>query len=311
MTPFGESSALRPAAPDAAAVAHLWWVLLALAAIVYFAVVAVLIAGLVRGKSNPSSRTVTWAVGGGGLATLVILLVLLGVSVATGHDLHPPRERAQLTIKVIAHQWWWELQYPGRQANETVITANEMHIPVHTPVLLELSSRDVIHSLWVPSLHGKRDLIPGHDSSTFFRADKPGLYHGQCAEFCGLEHAKMSLLVVAEEPAAFDAWLKAQRQAAPSPRSPQAARGQDLFLRSTCATCHAVLGTPAGGALGPDLTHFATRQTLASGTRLNDRNHLAAWIHDPSAFKPGVRMPGHAFTAQELDDVIAYLGDLK
>jgi cytochrome c oxidase subunit 2 len=286
-------------------------VLLGVSAVVYVAVVAVLVAGLAHAPTRPSHRKQAWTIGAAGVATILTLLVILGASVAIGHDMHPPRESAEMTVKVIGHQWWWELQYPGHQPNEMVVTANELHIPVRTRVLVELSSRDVIHSFWVPALHGKRDLIPGHDSSTVIEAEHPGLFHGQCAEFCGVGHARMSLLVVAEDRTAFSTWLSHQREAARSASSPQSQRGHDFLLGNTCPACHTLLGTPAGGAVGPDLTHFASRRSLGSATRANDVTHLKAWIRDPSDVKPGVRMPGHAFTEQELDDLIAYLGDLQ
>lgn len=311
MNPFGASSALDPAGPHAAEVARLWWILFALTAGVYLAVVALMALAVFGRKRVLRVRRASYAVGAGGAFTLLVLLALLGASVHAGKGMHPPASTAGLTIRVIGHQWWWEIVYPGAPEDQTVTTANELHIPVHTPVLVELVARDVIHSFWVPSLHGKRDLIPGHDSTTFLQADRPGLYHGQCAELCGVGHARMSFLVVAEEPANFQKWLAAQRRPATPPIAEAAVRGRQLFLGTTCSSCHTIVGDQAGGRMGPDLTHFASRLSLGSATRPNVAPHLARWIRDPAEIKPGVHMPGHDFSAREMDDLVSFLAGLE
>src|SRR3569623_1270928 len=155
-----------------------------------------------------------------------------------------------LTVRVIGRQWWWELRYPGTAPDQQVVTANELHIPVGRPVLVELVSRDVIHSFWVPALHGKRDLVPGHDSTTYIQADRPGVVRGQCAEFCGAQHAQMGILVIAEPEDAFQAWLAAQRRPAPAALGAEAQRGERLFLHGACVMCHRVAGPLAGATLG-------------------------------------------------------------
>jgi cytochrome c oxidase subunit 2 len=239
------------------------------------------------------------------------LLVLLGASVWAGKGLNPSARGAGLVVKVVARQWWWEFQYQASPPSQMVTTANELHIPVGTAVLLQLTSRDVIHSFWVPSLHGKRDLIPGHDSTTYIQADQAGLYRGQCAEFCGDQHARMGLLVVAEPPDAFARWLEHQRKPAAEATSPLAARGQVLVTGGLCATCHTVLGTPAAATIGPDLTHVAGRQTVGAGSLANTHDHLSRWILDSQNIKPGNRMPPVPLSTDDLQAVVAYLETLK
>jgi cytochrome c oxidase subunit 2 len=192
-----------------------------------------------------------------------------------------------------------------------VVTANELHIPVGQPVLLELISRDVIHSFWAPALHGKRDLIPGHDSTTYIQADAPGRFRGQCAEFCGAQHAKMGFLVIADSAADFQAWLTRQRQPAAPPATAAAAHGQQLFLHGTCPMCHTIAGTPAGATMGPDLTHVGSRATIGAGTLANQAATLAGWIRDPHDSKPGNRMPPAPLPASDVQDLVAYLEALR
>jgi cytochrome c oxidase subunit 2 len=216
-----------------------------------------------------------------------------------------------LSIQVVGHQWWWELHYPDAVPSQAITTANEIHIPVGRPVELELASRDVIHSFWAPSLHGKRDLIPGHGSRLVVQADRPGVLHGQCAEFCGLQHANMGFLVVAEPADEFEAWRAAQRRPPPAPADAVQARGPRVFLSAPCAMCHAVQGTPAGGQNGPDLSHVASRRRLAAGTVANTSESMSRWIADPHQLKPGTRMPPTALEPADLEALTAYLESLK
>jgi cytochrome c oxidase subunit 2 len=221
-------------------------------------------------------------------------------------------EAPRLTIKVTAHQYWWQVEYQGGDAPSAWVTgANELYLPIGEPVRLQLTSADVIHSLWIPSLHGKRDLIPGRTAETWIQADRAGVFRGECAEFCGLEHARMALEVVAVTPAEHAAWLDRQREPARSPDSRQAMRGREVFMSQTCAMCHTVAGTPAGGTAGPDLTHVASRGTLAAGTIPNTRGHLAGWIADPHRIKPGARMPGNLMAPEDLQALVAYLEILE
>jgi cytochrome c oxidase subunit 2 len=212
----------------------------------------------------------------------------------------------EVVIDVIGHQFWWEVRYP----NQEIVTANEIHIPVGEPVALRLTSADVIHSFWVPELHGKLDLTPGLTTHLLLQADQPGEYRGQCAEFCGVQHARMGLLVIAGTRADFDAWVARQQLPAAPPTDEVAIAGQQVLLGSSCVYCHTVAGTNATGTLGPDLTHLASRRTLAAATVPNTRGHLAGWIIDPQAIKPGNKMPPTNLSAEELLALLAYLETL-
>jgi cytochrome c oxidase subunit II len=317
---WGESSALAPAGPLAARLAHLYWVFFAICAVVYLTVITLLVVGMKRCDEASSQlpaaqeRRRLRAVALGGIITTVVLVTLLIVTVSVGHGLNPLRRATPdaTVVRVIARQWWWEFRYPGATPDAEVTTANELHIPVGRPVLLKLASRDVIHSFWVPSLYGKRDLIPGHDSTAYIQADRPGLFRGQCAEFCGAQHANMGFVVVAEPSDRFEAWLSKQRQpASPALAAAEAARGRDVFLGGTCPMCHTIAGTVARASMGPDLTHVATRLTLGAGSLANARDHLAAWISDAQSIKPGNRMPPIPLPARQLADLVSYLETLQ
>jgi cytochrome c oxidase subunit 2 len=212
---------------------------------------------------------------------------------------------------VTGHQWWWEFEYLHPQPSLSVTTANELHLPVGRPVVFRLQSADVIHSFWVPNLHGKIDLIPGRQTATWLQADRPGVSRGQCAEYCGAQHAHMALSVIAEPAGDFERWLAGQRAVAPAPSTPEQSRGLAVVERGPCAMCHTIRGTAAGARLGPDLTHFATRSTIGAGTAPNTRGHLAGWIADPQRLKPGNRMPPTGLSPADLQAVLAYLEILK
>jgi cytochrome c oxidase subunit 2 len=244
-------------------------------------------------------------------ATVVTLFVVLVSDFRVGQALTMPPATKAVPIKVVGHQYWWEVQYPDSIAQNTVITANEIHIPVGKPIVMELASRDVIHSIWVPSLAGKKDLLPGYTRSLWFRADTPGVYRGQCAEFCGLEHAKMGMLVIAETQEHFDAWIAAQRSAAAPPSDSIAQRGKHVFEGTTCVMCHAISGTTAGATTGPDLTHIASRHTIAAGTLPNTEANLYSWISDPQRIKPGTLMPATKLDSRDMQALVAYLRQLK
>jgi cytochrome c oxidase subunit 2 len=192
-----------------------------------------------------------------------------------------------------------------------VTTANEIHVPVGRAVEFELTSVDVIHSFWAPNFHGKKDLVPGHPTTHWFKAERAGTFRGQCAEFCGMQHAHMRFVIVSEPPAEFNAWLDAQRQSAPAPQTDAQKRGQQVFLNSSCVLCHTVQGTPARGMVGPDLTHIAGRKMLAAGTMPNTEGHLGGWIIDPQQIKPGVRMPQNQLSAADLRALLDYLESLQ
>src|SRR5205814_3201220 len=214
-------------------------------------------------------------------------------------------------VDLIGHQFWWEARYDSSDPMLAFATANELHVPVGRTVLLTLRSDDVIHSFWVPSLHGKKDMIPGRESTFAFRADKAGVYRGECAEFCGYQHAHMTLFVIADEPARYDDWLRRQRQPAVAPTTDAQRRGRDLVVGSTCAMCHAIGGTMAQGRRAPDLTHIASRLTLGAGVVANDEKALGDWIANAQKIKPGVNMPPHALPREDLAAITAYLGALQ
>lgn len=315
-------SALAPAGPQAAHIATLWWVLLTMAALVCLAVAVTLITGIWRGRRSGATATlasrppeqeqrlariIAIAVG----ATALILFFFLVVSVRTGRAIARVTSGNALAVRLIGRQWWWDIVYLDTVPSRRLQTANELHIPVGRPVRLELESRDVIHSFWAPSLTGKRDLIPGHPSSTWFQADTPGVYRAPCAEFCGYQHAKMALWIVAEPESVFARWYETQLRSAPQPVDSVLARGRDVFMTGTCVMCHAIRGTPAGSRVGPDLTHVGSRRSLAAGSIPNVRGYLAAWIVDPQRIKPGVRMPLNLFSPADLEALIRYLESLR
>ncbi|ODA66761.1 Cytochrome c oxidase subunit 2 precursor [Methyloligella halotolerans] len=222
----------------------------------------------------------------------------------------PPAEPA-FTIEITAHQWWWEVRYLSDQPHRIFTTANEIHIPTGEPVRFELKSADVIHSFWVPALTGKTDTIPGQVNRTWLEADEPGVYRGQCTEYCGLEHARMGFEVVAQTPENFKTWREDQLHGAEEPpNGGTAARGERIFMAS-CSGCHQVRGTAAGGAMGPDLTHVMSRDMIAAGTLETSKANLAGWVADPQAIKPGTQMPALPLSGSELNAVVTYLDGLE
>jgi cytochrome c oxidase subunit 2 len=309
-------SALDSAGPQAARIEHLWWVFLGVCSLVYVLVLVFLALALRRGRRGKgtvpgSERRLTRIVATATAASVVTLFILLTADVTTGRALSRHGDPEALHIKVTGHQWWWQVQYQEGSPDQQFETANEIHIPVGRPVVFSLTSTDVIHSFWVPSLHGKMDLIPTHQNTLWLRADRAGTFRGQCAEFCGLQHAHMKLLVVAEPPAAFEAWRRAQTEPGRTPDTPEEKQGQAVFTSLPCALCHRIRGTPAGGRTGPDLTHLAARRTIAAGTLPNTRGHLAAWILDPQGIKPGNPMPPNLVSAADLQAMLTYLGSLQ
>jgi cytochrome c oxidase subunit 2 len=306
-------SILQPAGPQAGRIEDLWWLMLWVLTAVYALVMIALLAGIARRKREvvvDERRLGRW-VGGATAVSVVVLLGLLVASVSTSSALESLARPDALSIDLVGYQWWWQVKYSNPQPSRQVTTANEIHIPVGQPVRIRATSRDVIHSFWVPSLHGKKDLIPGHDTELWIRADRPGIYRGQCAEFCGLQHAHMALLVIAESPRQFTAWLERQRQLGTPPATPLQARGRAVFESQACPLCHTVQGTGAAGSAGPDLTHLASRRTLAAGTLANTPGNLGGWISDPQSIKPGNRMPAVALGSDDLGALLAYLEALR
>jgi cytochrome c oxidase subunit 2 len=263
-------------------------------------------------------------------ALIVFVLVLVTARTLWEVNVPPPQPHEgdnTLFVTVVGRQWWWEYQYDhyngkpvralgpdGKETDLPVITANELHVPVGSdgvarPVYLTLKSADVCHSFWVPRLAGKTDLIPGRTNSMWFRTDKAGLYVGQCAEYCGTQHANMLLRVVVEPPDVFEDWLENERK--PAVEEPAASPGRSAFLAQTCVSCHRVRGTPAQGGYAPDLTHLMSRQTLAAGMVENNPENLRRWVADPQQTKPGCLMPAFGLSDRERDDVVNYLLTLR
>jgi cytochrome c oxidase subunit 2 len=264
---------------------------------------------------SPSEETESRAwrvVTGATVISIVVLFVLIIASVGTGKAIADlSLKKNPLTIQVTGIQWWWQIQYMNSDPSQNLVTANEIHIPVGRPVQILGLSQDVIHSFWVPNLHGKRDLIPSHTIDEWIEADHPGVYRGQCAEFCGIQHAHMALWVIAEPEDKFDAWMRAQLQPAVAPANPDRQRGQQVFLNNACVFCHQIRGTLAAGQNAPDLTHFASRRGIAANTVPNTKGNLAGWIVDPQSMKPGNHMATIAVNSTDLQPLVDYLESLK
>jgi cytochrome c oxidase subunit 2 len=297
---------------EARRVSGVWWLMFTLAALVYVVVAAFIVIAIVRGrrgkaekKKAPKDDTFVWL--GGIVAPVIILAVLAVVTVNTTEALRNP-EAGELRIAVVGKRWWWDVTYP----DSGVRTANEIHIPVGQPVDIELTSDNVIHSFWVPQLAGKVDTIPGQTNHLRLTATSPGTYRGECAEYCGIEHAHMSFLVIADTPVDFDRWLTRRVNGAGlTATSDEAANGELVFTRETCAGCHTVRGTQAVAQIGPDLSDFGSRQWIGSITVPNTPENLARWITDPESIKPGTLMPPTALSAADIVAVTAYLEGLK
>ena len=241
-------------------------------------------------------------------------IILAGLTVATwlhDRDLAHAADAPSLKVEITARQWWWEVRYLSDDPSRVVRTANELHLPAGVPVEISLRASDVIHSLWIPNLAGKRDLIPGRVNRLAIHPLQEGRYRGQCAEFCGLQHAFMALDVTVEAPAAFTAWREAQLRPAPAPAAPLAQAGFAYVTTRECASCHSIAGTPASGQVAPDLTHLASRASIAAGRMPMNRHNLAVWIADPQAVKPGNNMPRVPLSDAEVEAIVAYLATLR
>jgi cytochrome c oxidase subunit II len=312
-------SALEPFGLQAAAINTLWWLLLVVCTAVWVAVMVALALALFRRNRteqlDPQDgeprkvRVVGAAVGMTG--AILIVFVAYSVVVARSTTRTPSDEDRPVRIVVTAHQWWWEVEYQDEVASRTFKTANELRVPVGRPVVVELLSRDVIHSFWVPNLSGKTDVIPGRRNQLWFEATAPGVYRGQCAEFCGLQHANMAFVVVAVPDGDFESWAAANRAPAVVAVTDEARQGAEVFARSSCVMCHTIRGTGAWGQVAPDLTHMASRLTLASGTLPNTRGDLGGWILDPDHVKPGTQMPPTHLAPADLQALLTYLRTLE
>jgi cytochrome c oxidase subunit 2 len=259
--------------------------------------------------SKPGEQAAWYVVVGLGIAVPIVVIATLFViaDILVIHTTEAPAANAtKMTVRVIGHQWWWEFRYPGTD----VVTANELHIPARTPVRVDVEAADVIHSFWVPQLNRTIDAIPGRTNSIELYADAPGRYRGQCDEFCGLQHAHMAFYVFADPPAVFRRWLSNQEKPAASSAG-AAAKGQHVFLTSSCSNCHSIRGTSASGYVGPDLTHLQTRTTIGALTMRNTRQNLARWILDSQSVKPGNQMPNMRLSGDQMNALLTYLESLR
>ncbi len=308
-------SVFDPHSPQARVVATLWWAMFGVGGAVWLIVIALMFASVARTRSTSDDvvvepprvrRLVTLGIGISFIVLVGFLVYDFGVDRAL-----VPLQREALTIEVTGHQWWWEVQYDDSIPSRRLTTANEIHVPVGRLVRVKLRAADVIHSFWAPNLGGKRDLIPGYEQSFWFQADTPGVYRGQCAEFCGMQHAKMAFLIVAHAPSEFATWYATASAPHASPADSVIANGERVFLTGGCSLCHAIAGTQAWATIGPSLSHIGSRRTLAAGTLRNTRENLMGWIVNPQAIKPGVKMPAIPLQPSQLTAVVAYLESLR
>lgn len=319
----GSQDMFRPFGPQAAHILDLWRMTLAISSAVFVAILLAFLYAIWRapraGAATPADLSVLQrdergprrSVLGAVVVSTLLLFVLIVASVLTDRALAALSLRDALHIEVTAHQWWWEARYDDSEPSRVFDVANELHIPVNRPVILTLNADDVIHSFWVPNLAGKKDLIPGRTATLQLRADTPGTYRGQCAEYCGLQHAWMAFLVVAEPEQDYQAWAERQRATAAEPADEAQRLGREVFLSSTCVMCHTISGTLAGARRAPDLSHMAGRRTLAAGALPNDPEHLASWISNPQQFKPGTNMPPVQLPQSDLQNLVSYLTSLQ
>ncbi len=320
-------NSLDPAGPDARSIDNLWWPVFWIATVVFVVVEAALLFAVFRFRRRPGSDhqvkqthgnvrlEIVWTI-----IPVVLLAAIAIPTVVTLFDLRsaPDPDENALQIEVTGHQWWWEFYYPDYGFS----TANEMHIPAGRTVYLTMTSADVIHSFWAPQLNGKRDLVPGRTTNLTLEADEPGIFLGQCTEFCGLAHADMRHRVFADTESDFETWAEAQAEPATLPTGGPAAAGWETF-QASCAACHTIAGSSATGEFAPDLTHFASRTTFGGATFANTDQHLRDWLHNPSDLKPMrpelndlaagrvLGMPNLGLTDQEIDDLIAFLEILE
>jgi cytochrome c oxidase subunit 2 len=317
-------SALSPIGKTAQADDNLWNVVFGIAVVIFFLVEGVLVFALIKFRQRPGREPAQFH-GNTKLEvilTIIPALILAGIGVPTVKTLfdiaQKPTGSNVINVTVTAHQFWWNFEYPEQK----IVTANELHMPTNTPVYLTLKGADVIHSFWVPALSGTQDVVPGHENHLIFQTEKPGMYLGQCKEFCGLSHANMRIRVFVQTPADYQNWVTAQQQPAQAASlSGDAAAGQKLFLHGAsngsfpggpaCAGCHAVNGTTAQGVVGPNLTHFAGRTRFAGEMYVNNTANLNAWLANPPGRKPGVDMPKLGLSSTQITQLVAYLQSLK
>ena len=311
----GNQNTLSPASPQAHKISVLFWIMMAVAWAGFALVVGLLTLGWVHRKRGglpfgKTEKTGTALVIGLGVAMPIVLLTALFVYAdlfVIKSTAAPNPRSTQRTVVITGYQWFWQARYPGTDA----VVANDIHVPVGVRVNTVVRTADVIHSFWVPELNRKMDAIPGQRNTVLLEPTQPGVYRGQCAEFCGLQHANMSLNVYADPPARFRAWLAQQAAPARAPTSSAEKQGQQVFLSQQCADCHTIRGTSASGKIGPDLTHVGSRQDLAGLALANTPENMLRWIDNPQSIKDGVKMPDLHLERDQLRSVVAYLESLK
>lgn len=316
-----QTSIFSPQSAPARSIAALSYFTLAITGLIFAVVAGLLFYVIIRfrrrgdddGSEPPqifgsTQIELSWTI----IPVLIVTVLFLTTARVVFDVQDAPKPKSALDVTVVGHQFWWEIRYPGFQ----VTTANELHVPVSipsapAPTFLKLTSADVVHSFWVPELAGKTDLIPNRINELWMAPETTGLFKGQCAQFCGAEHALMLLRVYADTPADFAAWIRQQQSPAVAQQSEAVAEGRKQFEAQACINCHAVNGTMANGRFGPDLTHLMSRETLASGAMPNTPENVAKWIDDPDTFKHGSLMPSMHLTKAQVDQITAYLVTLK
>lgn len=318
----GRQNALDYASDQSRAIGGIWHLMLIVCGFMYLLMMALLAWVIWRARRRmPDEPPATAApavdsllrklLGSWSVLIVVGLFVLAGGSFLVDRQLAKAEDPHALQVRITGSEWWWQVEYLDPDPSKNVITANELHLPVGRVTRIELRSNDVIHSFWVPNLNGKTDLIPGRSNFQTITPRRTGQWRGQCAEFCGLEHAGMAMDVTVDDAAAFDRWKAAQLATARPPQNPHEQQGQQVFLGSTCASCHTIAGTDAGGKVGPDLTHLASRRTLAAGALPMQPEALAQWIRDPHSRKPGTNMPATDLPPDQLAALVDYLMSLR
>jgi cytochrome c oxidase subunit 2 len=321
----GDHAIFAPIGPGAQAISQLGWLLIAVCALVNALTLIVfffVVARALRRSGPPNAaphgesidRNKTRWVAVALAVTTVVLSGLVAASFIADRRLSLLGAKpSNVEVELIAHQWWWEIRYLDATSSRGFVTANELHLPRGEPVSLKLESQDVIHSLWIPNIDRKRDIIPGHEQSIQLVANALGTWQGRCAEYCGYQHAHMDLLAIVESPQDFERWRSHQIEPASTVSSQLQERGAEIFSKSFCGTCHVIRGSDAPGysATAPDLTHIASRQTLAAGALPNTEAMLGAWIRDPQHFKPGVKMAVNELSADDHGALLSYLEILK
>jgi cytochrome c oxidase subunit 2 len=314
----GVMSTLDPASHESGMIASTTWWLVGASTVIYAVVCAAMVAATSRHRdrstssvdlSAASERMIVWY---GAIIPGAILVALFVLTLTAMHRYPATISRRAVTYHVTAHQWWWDVAWVDALSGRAMHSANEIHVPVGTPVRISLTTDDVIHTFWVPQLQGKIDLIPGDTNEIRFTALRAGVYRGQCAEFCGAQHAHMAFVVVAEPVDSFAQWMASEEAPAAEPYDSATRRAQQLVVSGPCGICHTIRGTTASGTIGPDLTHIGSRLTLAAGELPNNVGTMEAWITNAQSLKPGVAMPSmRLFTGDQLRAVAAYLEGLR